>query len=371
MSAPTPVTPKPVVAAAAPPVVVAAPAVQSQQDQIDAARRKKRLVIATIIFGVGTALFLAWFFGPKGSDPANSTSPEAQQGKGQMQYMPTFDKGGNTTNPVKREPTASPAEMLALAKKIKASGLMVYGVTQCGWTKRQREMFGDRNSEARKLFESSYIECRTREMCPNVRGYPTWIHGDQQYPGFKDADKIKQLVNEVGTLPSQAMLKMPSEPVEENLPNSIHAVPSEPSPQQIKANEVPTIEIEEIGEEEEVETSGATQKPIKENARGVSDYPPLNVPAMPGTAPMALAAAGPGHATDQMIQGNTPRESVSNPDPVKELANQMAASYSQVANDQARDPNSSLLNRARLPQSATISTGNAFEDKRLPVRKDK
>ena len=294
--------------------------------------------------------------------------------------MPMFGNAGKTTNPNTDVPTKSPEELTKLAQKAKDAGLMIMGVTQCGWTRRQREMFGPRDSEARKIIESIYVECRTREMCPNVRGYPTWKHGEQQFPGFKDVPNLEALIDQVKPLPVQPMLRMPSEPVDEANFDKFAVEPA-PDAQVIKAedeaaqqmlkNEGP--KIEEVKEEEEEEkTQPASEKPKEEKARGVSDYPPLNVPDMPGTAPMALAAnGGPSHSGDQMLQGNTARQSVENNDPVQELAAQMAQSFQQVAVDQQRDPANSLVTRARLPQSATISTGTPSPIKEFRLRKIK
>ena len=340
--------------------------------------RRKKLMLAAVIFGVAAALIITfwWGQGQKG-EKQDGAAYKLQQL--QKQYAPVFGQSGETTNPNTRMQRESPEELAKLAKAAKDAGLMIMGVTQCGWTRKQRELFGERDSDARKIIESIYIECRTREMCPNIRGYPTWVHGDQQFPGFKDTDNLRALIGQVNPLPAQPMLRMPSEPVDEANFDRF-AVDSAPNPKDIKAadevaqavaaNTGPTVEV--ISDE----TDKSTEKPKeeeekKEKARGVSDYPPLNVPDMPGTAPMALAAdGGPSHSGDQMLQGNTARQSLSNNDAVQELANQMAQSFQQVAVDQQRDPANSLVTRARLPQSATISTGDAFSDKRVPVKKD-
>jgi hypothetical protein len=356
---------------------------KKEPDADDGSRaRRKKLMLAAVIFGVAAALIVTylWGQGQKGEKQDGRPSNLQQM---QKQYAPMFGRSGETTNPNTRMQRESPEELAKLAQAAKDAGLMIMGVTQCGWTRKQRELFGERNSDARKIIESIYIECRTREMCPNIRGYPTWVHGDQQFPGFKDTDNLRALIGQVKPLPAQPMLRMPSEPVDEANFDKF-AVDSAPNPKDIKAadevaqavaaNTGPTVEV--ISDETEKSTEKPTEKPKeeeekKEKARGVSDYPPLNVPDMPGTAPMALAAdGGPSHSGDQMLQGNTARQSLSNNDAVQELANQMAQSFQQVAVDQQRDPANSLVTRARLPQSATISTGDAFSDKRVPVKKD-
>ena len=89
-------------------------------------------------------------------------------------------------------------------------------------------------------------------------------------------------------------------------------------------------------------------------------------PVMPGTAGWQLGVS---RADDQFRQGNTPRQSLENHEPVVELARQMAATFSQIAADQRRDPRSSDYSNALYRQSATISTGEGFEDRRVYVDK--
>lgn len=145
--------------------------------------RRKKLMLAAVIFGIAAVFIITYWWGNK-NENQNAIANSVQ--KLQQQYAPTFGKSGNTTNPNASVPSESPEDLVKLAQAAKDSGLMIMGVTQCGWTRKQREMFGGRDSEARKIIESIYVECRNREMCPNVRGYPTWAHGEQQFPGFKD-----------------------------------------------------------------------------------------------------------------------------------------------------------------------------------------
>lgn len=179
------------------------------------------------------------------------------------------------------------------------------------------------------------------------------------------------------------MLHEPSEPMEENIPEEKHTAKSSPDGKALKEEQEArkkatvikskaaapkkkksTVVIEELPTDDEEEEEAA---PRVEKIRGVSDFPPLNVPDMPGTAPMALAANnGPSHATDQFIQGNRAPLAVTNPHTTPELSKQMAQSMEQVARDQQRVVNESTFTKAMLPQSATITRGDPFADKTLP-----
>lgn len=397
-TAPTPPAPSP--------TAVAAPTVDEDMEQVS--RRRRRLMFGAILAGVSVALILGYFwknnFFKKTDDTeeagganalgANALGANASAGAGnsskEMQYAQMFDKSGDVTNPTTHAPKETPESLLKLATKAKEAGLMIQGVTQCGWTRRQREMFGGASSPARKVIESIYIECRDRSMCPNIRGYPTWVRGDQQYPGFKDAARLRALIEEVAPQPVQPMLQQASEPVEENIPEIKKQADQAPMPQTVKSDEEAEAALQKMlagvesggaaGAKEQRAAAlqemavdpvpaageGEPQQMEKgdkvENVRGVSAYPPLAPPVMPGTAPFQLQEP---MAANQMRQGNVPRLSASNSDPVYELAQQMASTFSQIASDQARNPNSSQYSDCAAPQSSTITTGEALDDKRI------
>lgn len=344
----------------------------AEMDQ--AARRRRRLMLGAIFAGISIALILGFFWRNKTPNKDGEGGTEAASEKLAGAPPQIFDKSGDVVDPVAMPKNETAESLLKLAKDAKAAGLLIQGVTQCGWTRKQREMFGNASSPARKVIESIYIECRDRSMCPNIRGYPTWVRGDQQFPGFKDPAKIRELIKEVGPAPVQPMLQEASEPVADNIPDVKAQAPSATNPAEIKAQAnadaalakvVGAVRQGQAAAAAQAQGAGAAQlqKGDKvENVRGVSAYPPLAPPVMPGTAPFQLNES---MASNQMRQGNVPRLAVENPDPVAALANQMAATFQQIAADQARDPNSGQFSNAQLPQSATITTGDAFADKRI------
>jgi hypothetical protein len=300
------------------------------------AGRRRRLMLTAVLAGVSMALLVGLYIGKRGTP-----SPAEKQG-GDARSSPPGVIGGAAAGRTAAaepgaEPEAGPEELLALAESAKRAGLIIMGVSQCGWTRRQREMFGGADSPARKVIESIYIECRTREMCPNIRGYPTWTRGDQQFPGFKGAQALRELVKEAGALPRTPMLQAPSEPEEVNLDEPAEA-PMQPQAIKVAADAV-----------------GAEGAARVELARGETYYPPLNVPNMPGTAVWALRDS---HAADQFAQGNRPRLALANHDPVAEIAHQMASTFEQIAHDAARDRSSATFSDVRLPHSAHISASS-------------
>lgn len=343
-------------------------------------QRKRKLMFSAAIAGISFAILVGYVLKNRTSSCDSSKSPESQQGlNGQPGFE--FDRSGDVKNPVEKPEQLSEAELLKLVKEAKDAGLMVMGVTQCGWTRRQREMFGKGNSEARREFEKMYIECRDRTMCPNIKGYPSWARGEQIFPGFKDVAKIRELIKEVGPLPPQQQVRDSSLPNEANIPNAKHAVPSAPLPQAVKARDMadvaetklvqpndPTESIQKLEDEREAEESIEEDIIVKkEHVRGVSNFPPLNVPDMPGTAPFTIGNSMP---MNQFQQGNVPRQSLQNRDPVKDLAAQMASTFEQIAYDASRNPRSSAYATARLPEASQITTGDSMDDKRIYVEKN-
>lgn len=335
--------------------------------------RKRKLMFSAAIAGISFAILVGYAWRNRGSCDARGT---AEPLRGML-----FDKSGDVVNPPVKAPEYSPEELLQLAKDAQNAGLMVMGVTQCGWTRKQREMFGGADSEARKVFEKIYIECRNREMCPNVRGYPSWVRGDQIFPGFKDPAKIRELIKEVGPLPAQQQVRDSALPNEANIPDAKHAVPSAPLPQDTKAQDdalvaetklldpaAPTAKQQARLAEMEAEEEAVQEEETKtERVRGVSNYPPLNVPDMPGTAAMSIDTS---HVTNQFQQGNVPRQSLQNRDLVQDLAAQMASTFQQIAYDAQRDPGTASYSNARMPQSSHITSGDALDDKRIYVEKN-
>lgn len=340
-------------------------------EQKEIAARKRRMMFYAAAAGLTLALLVSYAWG---WTPGGSCKPESQKGKLDNGQPDIFfnKKTQEISGPRPKDPPLSEAELLKLATDAKNAGLIVQGVTQCGYTRKQRDLFGGPGSEARKVFESMYIECRSRDMCPNVRGYPTWSRGELQFPGFRNADRIRELIKEVGPLPAQQQPQDSSLPNEENLPDAKAAVPAAPLPQDIKAadnvDQAETNLLKPMAAGDESSSDEEEGDGKVENVRGVSQYAPLNVPDMPGTAPMTTG--GVSQADYQFIQGNLPRQALDNPEPVAALARQMAATFQQIAHDAARDPGASSFAQAKLPQSANITTGHPMADNRIYTEKN-
>lgn len=357
-------------------------AIDTSEEQRSLVAKRRKLIISGGFIAVAVILLLAI---SSGMLPSCIKKTEDQKAI-------FFDKSGDEVGNKKKvmeEAYGSEEELLKLAKEAKAAGLVVQGVSQCGWTRRQRELFGGAKSKARKVFESMYVECRSRDQCPNVKGYPTWSRGDQMYPGFKNPDRIRELIKEVGPLPPQQQVMDSSLPNESNIPDVKHTVGDAALPQSIKSkndtyvaeteilHQGRGVEIEEILSDEEADDEENLQatkkrkkdekKVKKENVRGVSNYPPLNVPDMPGTAAFSIDTNLP---ENQFLQGNMPRQSLENPDPVQLLARQMASTFQQIAYDASRNRNSADFGTAKLQQSAHITTGLSLDDKRIYVEKN-
>ena len=318
-----------------------------------------------VLFAVAAALLVS-FWVSRGKKAEKSPAPTD----------PPSKKSIKNESKSKEVPEVDEEAMLELALKLKGAGAKVYGVTQCGWTKRQRDLFGGRSSPARKVLEGIYVECVTSDMCPGVQGYPTWEVAGKQFPGFKAGEQL----DEIAEYKPIAKKKVKHHPVKKK---TVKLEVIEEEEESDSGEEVVEdksgVEIEEIHDEPEEETQSSedeapVEKPVKkrarksrvEKARGVSAYAPLAVPDMPGTAVFEPSAS---RTVTQAEQGNVPHESLENRDPVVAMANQFAQSYEQIARDQERDNNSALVLDANLPQSATISTGDALATKDIPKKK--
>jgi hypothetical protein len=366
------------------------------------AAARQRIMLGAVVAGVSIAALFFFFRGGDGlsiaalrelasgaraqkrveMDVASDTSGSAAGPSG------VYDvPGGAGPAPTEDErkaflPGGTPEELLAVAEAAKAAGFVMMGVTQCVWTRRQRELFGGATDPARKKIESIYVECRSRSDCPNVRGYPTWARGDRQFPGYRDLAGIKAMIKDAGAEPRMPMLQAPPEPVDEVLPEERPALQAPAPPTQPPAaapssaapssaasapaaarSELAAL-IRSISSEVVDELLKARPAaPIVEKARGVSNFPPLNVPDMPGTAPWNV---GPPLFVDQAMQGNVPRRGEELDEATVALARQMASTFQQIAFDNRRDPASADFAAARLPLAAQIgSTENPLADKRV------
>ena len=306
-------------------------------------------------------------------------------------------------------PTEDPKELLSLATRLKDAGFVLMGVSSCSWTGLQREIFGDRNSEARKVIESIYTECRGRGMCPGVRSFPTWARGDDHVRGFQPPAKLREIVTMMEQKEPRVMIQEVSEPNEENIPDAKHAVQekkvltpedakqmAEELFKKMKAEEeaaakksasnaaaaaaaggstggdsqsAPTnckkenevAEVDRVTDDDAPQNTEFINEAKKEYARGVSAYAPLNVPDMPGTAPFNLE---PEHADFQNMQGNVPRAARQNHAPNAELTRQVVRAFETFEADvMERDSQSSAFSATRYPHSVPITTGEGMTSK--------
>jgi hypothetical protein len=276
--------------------------------------------------------------------------------------------------------------LLQLVKDLKDAGFTLHGQTRCRWTKVQRDLFGDRDAEARKALESMYVECLTNEMCPNIRGYPTWVSGNRQFGGFQPPNKLRLMAKEMAQEEPRQMLQAAPEPLDANIPDAKHNedIPKTLTPEMAKemfhsmlkdmrANESNSVDaaVESnrsgagVAIDPGVDKADCKDGVKKENLRGVSAYAPLNVPSMPGTAPMNLNLQ---HADYQNAQGNVPRTAFQNHEPMADVARQVITSFQNLSEHANRDPNAASYSQSRLPHASDITTGEAMADKRVPIQ---
>lgn len=304
--------------------------------------------------------------------------------------------GGNLVPGMEDETDAS---LAALAERLKKAGFSLKGMTDCVWTRRQRDMFGKREAgggdtaPARRVLESMYTECRTSAMCPGVQAYPTWVRGDNKFAGFQTPRRLRAMCDEAEQVEPRRMLAAEAEPVEENVPEWKHeAVEKRPvGPdmtreqlvrmlKEMDANAEGTddaaleggrgeggdnseaADSDDVTTDADPKSSGSKAAPRKECARGVSAYAPLNVPDMPGTEPLVLQVP---HTDFQSMQGNVARAVQANHMPTDGMMRQVVDSFRLAADEaERRDPNASAFSNTREPHSMTITTGEAMADKK-------
>jgi hypothetical protein len=306
---------------------------------------------------------------------------EAQAGSGAAGPSPTAGAAGPGAGlaagadglPPPRE---SPAELARLALRLKEAGFVLQGVSHCRWTQVQRELFGAREDEARRVLESIYVECRGEDMCPGLRGYPTWVRGDRKFGGFQPAARLRAILAEVEQGEPRPMLAGPAEPQAENLPDARHAeaaprlytrAEAEAMARELarEFGEVPAGESGAKQEEaKEQEGEGAKQQKRTEHARGVAAFAPLNAPNLPGVGPMQLDVE---HHEFQALQGNAPRAALADSGANRHMVEQLVRSFDHAQENAARDPRAAVSQAAPLPHSAPLSTGDPLADPALPA----
>lgn len=324
----------------------------------------------SVLLGVISLLFLYYYLRDNGHiDRMFTRSAKPEQAKAVL-----TETGDH--NPAEEETQHSSQELLNLANRLKANGFKIYGVSQCSWTKKQRNLFGT-SGDARKVFESMYTECRTRDSCPaSIRGFPTWALGDQYFPGFQPFETLQSMARDAEVAQPVKMLQQEAEPVDENRlekkmpPTAVVAVQEEKKP---SSSAAPSSSASASDEErlmvllrklikEEIASQPAAGESKVENVRGQSISRPLAVPDMPGTAPWNV---GPSVAIDQALQGNPPRAAFQDSRPTVSINEQILAGFEPIVRESQRDPKAVDFSSVRLPQATTITTGDPIKDKRV------
>lgn len=323
----------------------------------------------------------------------------AQEQAVRIKELKALHKEKQAQQQQKPDPTEDADSMLQLATALRDAGVKLKGVSQCRYTQYQREAFGGHDSPARKVLESIYTECRTRDQCAGIRGYPTWTLSDKQWPGNRSLAALREVLAEARMLNPQPMLQGPSEPRIEEIPDAQHnevtgdAELTEADIQMFLArlkkdaagnkfaDAIAALQSSKNAvthtDVQKALVSGATpapggsaaassagfppDEPKKENVRGVANYPPLNVMDMPGTQPFVLQQE---HHEDQTRQGNVPRLSMELPKPTAEVAQLHVETFvPENTHVLTRDPNGSQFSKKRYPHSADITTGEGLSDK--------
>lgn len=86
--------------------------------------------------------------------------------------------------------TDSPGELDGFAQCLTDKGAKMYGTEWCSHCKNQKALFG-------KSFQYvDYVDCdRSKQVCANagIKGYPTWVIDDENYPGEQSLEKLSSL----------------------------------------------------------------------------------------------------------------------------------------------------------------------------------
>lgn len=341
-----------------------APISREKEDEVDGAKRPRRRMFLSLLLGFVSLCFLYYYLRDQGFlDRLFQKKPE----QARAVLMPAAATEDATV-------IHSDQELLGLATRLKANGFKIYGVSQCSWTRKQRNLFG--TGEARKVFESMYTECRSRDACPaNIRGFPTWALGDQSFPGFQPFEALQSMARDSEVAQPVKMLQQEAEPLEENglekkMPPTASGTTAATAATTVTT--VTTAAASGASDEEEklmvllrrlIKEEIATQPVVKvENARGQTVARPLAVPDMPGTAPWNV---GPSVAVDQALQGNPPRSAFQDSRPTVSINEQILAGFDIINRESMRDPKAADFASVRLPQATTITTGDAMKDKRV------
>lgn len=90
---------------------------------------------------------------------------------------------GNTQN----NSSYADIDQKKLAKCLADKGAVIYGADWCGYTQKQKQLFGS------AIKEITYINCEiNQEECSakGITGYPTWQINGQNYPGYRELSEL-------------------------------------------------------------------------------------------------------------------------------------------------------------------------------------
>lgn len=268
--------------------------------------------------------------------------------------------------PVRHDDGEDAASRLRLANKLKRLGIVVFGSQRCGFTELQAAEFGREGTEAREVYSTIYRECAkvgADASCAGISGFPTTVHLNSatQYPGLQTIAALRRIAEEhegdeaEATTSAAAAAPSSSSTVEDLVRMEIaRALGKSAEPRQVRKEEEEEVSVE-VGEPRE-----GTKK---EYVRGVAAFAPLNAPNMPGTAPMQLQHQE--HFENQAAQGNGPSARMFSREPPRDVARQVIHSFDVLAAEAERDPSAVTFSHVRLPHSTTLTTGEAFDDKRV------
>lgn len=205
-----------------------------------------RWIIAGILLVVSLVLLMLYFYGDRimryffGGRPAEiATNKDSKQEENNAPKVIEHNDPPNL-HAVELDPriaaknaNETPASMLKVAKDLKEKGYVLWGVSTCRYTVYQRIMFGDEKSEARKIIESLYVECRDMmTQCPGIRVFPTWIHkpsGNHAAEGCLSMEELRNMMTSTEAKLNKVEIvdvtDKPSESVQKTAPPKVeHAV---------------------------------------------------------------------------------------------------------------------------------------------------
>ncbi len=212
----------------------------------------------------------------------------------------------------------SHATLQGLAQALKRNGFKVYGASTCIYTRAQRVIFGGSDSDARRVFESIYVDCagdgQSACAAEKIRMFPTWLHAatGHEEKGFLTPAKMREMLTKVQSLPAKdapAPIVMPV-PV----PAPAHA------PVAVEENTAGVV-ITDVTE----------QQPRVENARGITAAgPPLDAP-MRVNDPESMKTGAIDRSEHRIAQGDAPKI-FNDGDATSELAAKMEAIFKNAMN---------------------------------------